>query len=220
MPPLPASLSDDGDVAGSSEAAEPVDAEVDAPAPDEAPTVQVPKTSVDEEMPPLPASLAEPGESTEAGASTDAAEAPTVPVSKTSVDEEAPTLPANLVEGEAGSSSEPETIEEGEDAASRQLAFSLRFAGEGESEPVPLSEGQRIVGRSRSADITVESRSVSRRHAVLTVTSDVVTLRDLESRNHTYLEGERVTVEVELSPGANIRFGDLEAVLVGEESPG
>ena len=80
----------------------------------------------------------------------------------------------------------------------------------------PLGPGSRVIGRARTADISVESRSVSRRHAVLTV-GERVTLRDLGSRNHTLVNGERVTDEVEVEPGAELRFGALAATLIGGE---
>ena len=58
---------------------------------------------------------------------------------------------------------------------------------------VPLREGVTHIGRGLSADVRLESPSVSRRHALVIVDGDDVVLADDRSRNGTWLNGERVT---------------------------
>ncbi len=56
---------------------------------------------------------------------------------------------------------------------------------------------------------------LSRRHAVLTVAGDKITLRDLGSRNRTFVDDAALDpeVEVDVEPGARLRFGSVKARL-------
>lgn len=58
---------------------------------------------------------------------------------------------------------------------------------------VPLREGVTRIGRGLTADVRLESPSVSRRHALVVVDGDEVVLADDRSRNGTWLNDERVT---------------------------
>ncbi len=71
---------------------------------------------------------------------------------------------------------------------------------------LPDAEPQ-LIGRSSEA-LPLTDTTVSRRHAELTPDDGRWLLRDLESSNGTFVNGERVTAEpVELSPGDQIRCG-------------
>ncbi len=72
-------------------------------------------------------------------------------------------------------------------------------------------EQQAVVGRDADCDVSLESRSVSRRHALLEKTVDGWMLRDLGSANGTFVSGGRIT-EAPLPAGADLRFGEVEAV--------
>lgn len=61
---------------------------------------------------------------------------------------------------------------------------------------VPLREGVTRIGRGLSADVRLESPSVSRRHAMVVVEGDEVVLADDRSRNGTWLNEERITRDV------------------------
>jgi pSer/pThr/pTyr-binding forkhead associated (FHA) protein len=76
-----------------------------------------------------------------------------------------------------------------------------------------LRQGANSVGRDAANDIVLNHESVSRNHAVITVESKVVSVRDLESKNGTYLNNQRIRYEVEMMSGAEIRFGKVGAVL-------
>ncbi len=93
--------------------------------------------------------------------------------------------------------------------------FALAVGEPGQTvETVFLVEGENTVGRAPECAVTLDAASVSRQHAVLTVCSGRVTVRDLGSRNKTFLNGEPVTDETEVPPGGALRFGiEIEARL-------
>jgi len=64
------------------------------------------------------------------------------------------------------------------------------------------------VGRSSSSDFVVRHPSVSRSHAELSVSDFGIAIKDLGSRNGTYIESSRV-VEGKAVPGQRLRFGDV-----------
>lgn len=73
--------------------------------------------------------------------------------------------------------------------------------------PVDLQPGNTLViGRSRHCDLRLPSGDASRRHAEIVPVSGGWVLRDLDSTNGTYVNGERVR-ERELRPGDRIRIG-------------
>jgi pSer/pThr/pTyr-binding forkhead associated (FHA) protein len=73
--------------------------------------------------------------------------------------------------------------------------------------PLALRPGQTLViGRSRSCDIRLPSSDASRRHAEIVSVTGGYVLRDLESTNGTFVNGERVK-ERQLRPGDRIRIG-------------
>ena len=87
---------------------------------------------------------------------------------------------------------------------------------------LPADEPQ-LIGRS-SESLPLTDTTVSRRHAELTPDDGRWYLRDLESSNGTYVNGERISKEpVELSPGDQIRCGStlmIFAVTAEDERPG
>jgi predicted Zn finger-like uncharacterized protein len=72
-------------------------------------------------------------------------------------------------------------------------------------EVVPLSRFQTTFGR-RNADVLVDDPDVSRQHAVVERYDEKYLLKDLESTNGTYVNGQRVTVTF-LEEGDVIRMG-------------
>jgi pSer/pThr/pTyr-binding forkhead associated (FHA) protein len=68
-----------------------------------------------------------------------------------------------------------------------------------------LKPGQATVGR-RDSTISIESKDVSRKHAVVSVTPDKVTVEDLNSANGTTLNGKPITAPVPVREGDRITF--------------
>jgi transcriptional regulator with GAF, ATPase, and Fis domain len=71
---------------------------------------------------------------------------------------------------------------------------------------IPLPDGEYWVGRQASNDLQLEDNAVSRRHCLFVRSGDACTLRDLDSRNGTFVTGTPVT-EQQLQPGDEIRIG-------------
>lgn len=72
---------------------------------------------------------------------------------------------------------------------------------------IPLLPGENILGREVQDGISIESPSVSRRHARISVTGGHATIADLGSKNGTYVRGERVAATVPLNDGDQVRVG-------------
>ncbi len=71
----------------------------------------------------------------------------------------------------------------------------------------PLVSGENLIGRDPAARVSIEVVGVSRRHAMIVVASDHVTLHDLSSKNGTYVDDVRVTSPMTLTDGTEIRVG-------------
>ena len=67
--------------------------------------------------------------------------------------------------------------------------------------------------------VRIDDPSISRSHARLVAGSDRVTVEDLDSKNGTFVNGERISRAVEVVPDDQIVFGRVGARLV-LDSPG
>jgi hypothetical protein len=79
-----------------------------------------------------------------------------------------------------------------------------------------LVEGPNLIGRDRDCAISVESPSVSRRHARIVVTDEKATIEDLGSKNGTYVNGERVKDVMPLVDGSQMQIGSVTVVFQRE----
>lgn len=77
-----------------------------------------------------------------------------------------------------------------------------------------VKDGSTIVGRDSSCEISVDDGSVSRKHAEFLLANGRLTLKDLGSKNHTHIDNQRISREVEVREGMEISFGLLKARLV------
>ena len=75
----------------------------------------------------------------------------------------------------------------------------------------PLSAGENVVGRDPDVEVQLESSTVSRRHARITLTADGAVLEDFGSKNGTFHGNDRVTAPVRLVDGDAIRIGSVLA---------
>ncbi|HEU4887009.1 MAG TPA: winged helix-turn-helix domain-containing protein, partial [Thermoanaerobaculia bacterium] len=55
----------------------------------------------------------------------------------------------------------------------------------------PLYEGENSVGRSQDCRVVIMAPTISRCHALITIHDDSFSIRDLDSKNGTFVEGQR-----------------------------
>ena len=76
----------------------------------------------------------------------------------------------------------------------------------GDLESVELTAPETTLGRSLHNDIVLHDIAASRRHAVITVDAAFVTIRDANSRNGTFVNGQRVVTQT-LADGDVVDLG-------------
>jgi DNA-binding winged helix-turn-helix (wHTH) protein len=82
---------------------------------------------------------------------------------------------------------------------------------------LPLPEGEHVAGRDAECALVIDSSSVSRNHARITVLAGNATVEDLLSTNGTFVNGKRVSEPTRLAPGDELSLGS-EALLVRKRS--
>jgi pSer/pThr/pTyr-binding forkhead associated (FHA) protein len=82
----------------------------------------------------------------------------------------------------------------------------------------PLPSSVTVIGRRHSCDLCIPLMSVSRRHCQLNYDDGVLKIRDLDSRNGTYLNGKRID-EAVIQAGDSIKIGPLTFVLQIDGQP-
>jgi FHA domain-containing protein len=90
------------------------------------------------------------------------------------------------------------------------MRFRLRYL----QHDLELSEGEFVLGRSADCQLSLDDPLVSRRHALLLVTHDGVTIEDLQSRNGITVNGRHVVGKMSLSSGNKIGIGSQELILL------
>ena len=90
------------------------------------------------------------------------------------------------------------------------------IAGPAEGLEEVLGDQPLTIGRSKSADIRLDDKLVSRKHSSVEPDPRGYKVRDLGSANGTYLDGRRVEVAF-LEPGAVVRVGDSEFKFTSED---
>lgn len=88
-----------------------------------------------------------------------------------------------------------------------------------ENRQIVLMEGANVIGRAPDATIQCDVTGVSRHHARILLSQGEATLEDLESKNGTYLHGERIT-SARLSDGDEIHIGKACLTFRVEPPPG
>lgn len=81
----------------------------------------------------------------------------------------------------------------------------------------PLEADEILLGRHISADIRLADTSVSRYHAVMTVSAGVWSITDLDSKSGTYVNDQRVK-QARLHPGDCIRLGNVQLYLARQSA--
>jgi len=74
---------------------------------------------------------------------------------------------------------------------------------------IPLFHGENVIGRDPDVAISVDNTSVSRHHARLVVAEDRATLQDLDSKNGTYVNGQRISEATVVTDGDQVAVGEV-----------
>ncbi|MDD5064344.1 MAG: FHA domain-containing protein [Phycisphaerae bacterium] len=82
----------------------------------------------------------------------------------------------------------------------------------------PLPSSVTTIGRRHSCDLCIPLMSVSKKHCQLNHDEGILKIRDLDSRNGTYLNGKRVD-EAVIQAGDSIKIGPLIFVLQIDGQP-
>lgn len=77
-----------------------------------------------------------------------------------------------------------------------------------------------VIGRGDDCHLRPQSDAVSRQHCTIITTENEVIVRDMSSRNGTFVNGERVGEEAVLLSGDVLRVGPLEFELQIEQTAG
>lgn len=91
------------------------------------------------------------------------------------------------------------------------MAVRLRYL----SHELEVPIGQFVIGRSADCQLALDDPLVSRKHALLTVRTDSVTVEDLGSRNGVRVNDSKIDGRVEVSHGDKITIGSQEMTLEG-----
>jgi len=83
-----------------------------------------------------------------------------------------------------------------------------------EAQTYEISRGKTTIGRDSANDIVISDGHVSRQHAEIDRTGSEFFLKDLSSRNYTFLNGDRIEAHqsVKLSDGDKVSFAGVEFV--------
>jgi DNA-binding winged helix-turn-helix (wHTH) protein len=85
---------------------------------------------------------------------------------------------------------------------------------------ISLLSGSNLIGRDVAALVWIDSSDVSRRHAQVTVGADAAVIEDLNSKNGTFLNGQRLGAPTTLSDGDTIRIGPASLAFRSAAVPG
>ncbi len=84
------------------------------------------------------------------------------------------------------------------------------LAGAKEGLEIPLKKEKFLIGRAKECALRAGSEAISRRHCAITKHENGYMVKDLGSRNGTYVNDARIEREVPLEAGSELRVGPLK----------
>ncbi len=95
------------------------------------------------------------------------------------------------------------------------MATLIVTSGKLKGRQVHLTEAEVIVGRDETCKIRIASKEVSREHCVIFKQGKDVLVRDLNSRNGTFVNGMVISGVTQLNPGDTLHIGPMIFELAG-----
>ncbi|HUT36470.1 MAG TPA: ATPase, T2SS/T4P/T4SS family [Planctomycetota bacterium] len=83
-----------------------------------------------------------------------------------------------------------------------------------------LTKATFTIGKSPANDLTVDKLAISRQHCEIVNTNGTYAIRDLGSRNGTYIEGRRINAATPLADGTRIDLGPVQIIFCAGEGQG
>lgn len=78
-----------------------------------------------------------------------------------------------------------------------------------------LYEGENVIGRAQDCRVVIPDSTISRHHAVITVYDAAFSIRDQDSKNGTFVDGQRIgRLPVIVTPETQIALGSLPVSIV------
>lgn len=93
------------------------------------------------------------------------------------------------------------------------MAFRLRYL----AHDLELAVGEFVIGRSTDCQLSLDDPLVSRRHAVIRITRETVTVQDLGSRNGVLVNAVKIDGERGVVAGDKISIGSQEMLLLSAD---
>ncbi len=81
---------------------------------------------------------------------------------------------------------------------------------------IPLDRPRLVIGKHPTSDVFLDKLSISRQHCEIIHANGGYFVRDLGSKNGTYVEGKRITGDTALHDGTRIDLGPVNMVFHGE----
>jgi pSer/pThr/pTyr-binding forkhead associated (FHA) protein len=92
--------------------------------------------------------------------------------------------------------------------------------GSNSGKEIKIPSPKCVIGRGDDCHLRPQSDAISRRHCVIITTENEAVVRDLNSRNGTFVNNERVGEESVLLGGDVLRVGPIEFEVALEQTPG
>jgi pSer/pThr/pTyr-binding forkhead associated (FHA) protein len=93
------------------------------------------------------------------------------------------------------------------------------FKKDGSRKSFPLPSNVTVIGRRHDCDLCIPLMPVSRRHCQISLNKDTLKVRDLDSRNGTYLNGKQINNEAAIGAGDYLTIGPLTFLLQIDGQP-
>jgi hypothetical protein len=100
-----------------------------------------------------------------------------------------------------------------------RLRLLVRTAGKWQGKSILVTHLPFVIGRHPACHLRPTSALVSHRHCALLAREDKVYVRDLESTNGTFVNGEKITGERELDDNDGLRVGPVDFDVRIERTP-